>query len=148
LGEDLRNDSGTRVIFDDFRIYEIIEVLLFCSALYQSLGFSKDTLINVSIRYDGLSDRIISCNEPLRRTIFRLGHEKRALQDTFITEHSMKLGEIQADLLNLVKYFANRLFILFDLHELIDNDFRYCIDAFLTNFARIPGFSPSVVSKR
>jgi hypothetical protein len=126
--EDIRGNANSKEIFDNVRMHEITEVLIFCVRYYQALGLPMDTRVKIAIRHDGLSNREISCSEELGMFAMKITGPKTAHQDSVTTEVVTTLAEINSNLLAMVKQFGEPLLKLFNLHKLIDKDYLHCIN--------------------
>lgn len=122
--EDLRDPTA---IFFNTRIVRIAESLLHCARLYQRLDVAGDREINIRIKHGGIAGRVLSASSPVRQ----LSRAYRATVDEIVSERSVALERMEAELVDVVKSFTEPLFMMFDFFELSDKVLGDIVDAFV-----------------
>jgi cellulose biosynthesis protein BcsQ len=104
------DDRGQNVIFFDTRIVQITEALMYCKGLYRRLGLPVTTSVRLVMTYSGLKGRFLSSAGP-GRFVRRTGESR---ENDVTTQVEFSLGDVDKDLMDLVKNLAEQLFVLFD----------------------------------
>lgn len=113
-------------IIQDARIRRTTEVLLYVSRYYSRCKLSPNELIEVEIKYKGLSNNQISFapnGQSLRPLI--------STEDECSIKIKTSLSEIERRLPELVLDFVNGLFNLFDFHEVRIEYVRHLVDEYV-----------------
>jgi hypothetical protein len=127
LFEDYRDPSQNTLYFDT-RIVRVTEALLYCARLYSRLGVLNTTIVHIGIAHSGLKGRTVRSANP--RYPFFGNHS--TTQDSFRSEISTALIDIESQLVELVKEFIQPLFMIFDYLE-VDHS---VYSTMVTNFAQ------------
>lgn len=116
-------------IFFNTRIVRAAEALLYCARLLSRLGVDPSSTLAFAIRYGGLRDRRLSSSNPDRSL---------SLEDSTCTEDQVEaivettVGQIESNLVSLVKGLTRPLFVLFDFFELSDAVYEDIVDRFVS----------------
>ena len=113
-------------IIQDARIRRTTEVLLYVSRYYSRCKLSSNELIELEIKYKGLSNNQISFTpngQSLRPLI--------STEDECSIKIKTSLSEIERKLPELVLEFVNGLFNLFDFHEVRIEYVRHLVDEYV-----------------
>lgn len=121
-----RRETGQ--IFFDTRIIRATEGLLYCARLYSRLGVDTSSIIQFSIRFTGLKNRILSAANTSRRHSI---HRRQCIEDEMGAEVSASLQEIEANLVQLVKHLLCPVFILFDFFQPADAIYEDLVNKFV-----------------
>lgn len=113
LFEDTRQKGE---IFFDTRIVRVAEVLRFCSRLYDALGYDRKRVVTIHIRHAGLKGRTITAANFNRLVRPRAP----SLVDESEVTFTVRLEQIDDDLVGLVKRTLAPVFSLFDFLEIGD----------------------------
>lgn len=115
-------------LFFDTRVIRATESLLYCARLYSRLGVDPSSKVQLSLRFTGLKDRILTAANPHRHHSL---HERRCLEDEMGAEVSTSLQEIEASIVDLVKRLLSPVFMLFDFFELSDSVYEDLVNKFV-----------------
>lgn len=129
LFEDQRGHPNE--LFFDTRIQRVTEALLYCGRLYDHLGVSPDRRVDFSVRHGGLSERTLAAANTARH----LSGTRRCAVDQHETSTSFVLGELGAQLTDLVQETCGELFVLFDFFELGRSVYEEFVDRFVAGRA-------------
>jgi len=115
-------------VFFNTRIVRATEALLYCARLLSRLGADPSASLVLAIRYGGLRDRRLSSANPARS----LSLENAACaEDEVEAVVETTLGQIESDLVILVKELTKPLFVLFDFFELSDAVYEDIVNRFV-----------------
>jgi hypothetical protein len=131
LIEDEPDEQPSRkVIHWDTRIIRTTEALLHCANIYKLLGVQPNAHIELRVGYGGLRGRSLTAASPSRNIMF--SPRKNLLENEVpATPVTFRLGAVEADIVDLVKKLCAPLFIIFDLFEVSDDNYRQIATAFL-----------------
>lgn len=115
-------------IFFNTRIVRAAEGVLYCARLFSRLEVDSSSSLVIAIRYGGLRDRRLSSSNP-NRSVFR--EDSVCAEEEVETVVETTLGQIESDLLNLVKDLTKPLFVLFDFFEPIDSVYEDIVNRFV-----------------
>ena len=115
-------------IFFNTRIVRTTEALLYCARLLSRLGVDRSASLVLAIRYGGLRDRRLSSSSPARR-LFEIHRASAEEEVEAVVETSM--GQIESDLVSLVRKLTSPLFVLFDFFELNDAVYEDIVNRFV-----------------
>lgn len=132
LREDNSEGGRDKAIFFDTRINRVTEALLYCARLYSELGLDRQRVVDITVRHVGLRGRQLSAENP-----------NRILEDEYDGSHenetvarlSVRLEQIESDLVPLVKQVLAPLFALFDFFELNDRVYADIANKFVARQA-------------
>lgn len=124
LFEDQRGQQDR--IFFDTRIVRVTEAILYCGRLYDRLGVTPDHEVRLTIGHGGLSSRTLGSANRARSI-----HPRVCAVDSIAETVSVRLGEIDSRLVDLVVAVLAPLFELFDFFELGREVYEQIIDAFV-----------------
>ena len=114
-------------LFFDTRIIRVTEALLYCGRLYSALGLDRQRVVNIIVRHVGLKGRKLSSANPHRFFLERdISHE-----DESVVSLSVRLEQIESDLVPLVKSVVSPMLALFDFFELNDQIYEELINNFV-----------------
>jgi hypothetical protein len=126
LFEDSAKPDGN-VVFVDSRIVRMTETLLYCRRLYDRLGVSPATDVNIEIVHGGIAGRVLGTADPSRH----LSMDRTTAEDRVVTRLQVPLLRIESDLTDLVNAFVKPLFELFDFFEISDKVLADIVDGFV-----------------
>ncbi len=134
LYEDTRTDpcnfgdaTNRGLVYFNMRIHTITEALLHTARLYQQLGMSPTTGVAVAIRHSGLKGRHLS----VIGSNFLTFPSGASREDTDEHEIQTPIGEIESELVNHVKAFAEPLFMYFGFTEFQDSLYEKIVRAYV-----------------
>lgn len=125
LFEDQRNRPEE--LFFNTRIVRVTEALLYCGRLYTHLGVDRDARVQMTVRHGGIGGRRISSSTITRR----ISLDYRSAAQTRETRVEFALGDLDADLTDLVKKVTAPLFEMFDFFALGDDVYQDIVDRFV-----------------
>lgn len=111
LFEDQRNPAH---IFFNTRIVRITEVLMYLENLYRNFKIQENSIIEISIKHNGLRGRILGSSSSNRRLTRNYKIEAEEVQTTIQTT----LEEIKTSITDIVERFTKPLFEKFESFEL------------------------------
>jgi len=123
--EDRRD--GPKALYFDTQIYRVTEAFLYIRNLLSALHVSAQSAITVQIRHVGIQARAMSAANPGRRESL-LRHE--ASEDESMQAVTVRLQELEGDLLPIVKRILGPLFELFGFFRLSESVYRELVDAY------------------
>lgn len=124
LFEDTRRPEK---LFFDTRIVRVTEALLYCGRLYDALGQDRQRVVTISVRHVGLKGRQLSAARPSRDIYTRdISHENESA-----VSFSVQLGQLETELVPLVKSVVAPMFALFDFFELDDQIYEEIVNRFV-----------------
>ena len=126
LGTLFEDERAENALFFNTRIVRITEAFLYLLRLYLNLGVDRSSALQVTFRFVGLKDRVLSSVGDRR-----IGLERRSLEDEVEIDVSGTLDEIEADLTGYVKQVAAPLFRVFDFFELSDPVYEDIVSKFV-----------------
>jgi hypothetical protein len=123
------DDRDVTKIFFDTRIVRVTEALLYCARLYTKLGLDRQRLVNVFVRHRGLKGRLLGHANPAR-----LLHDQRdpSHEDESVAHMTVRLEQIETELVALVKEILEPLFGLFDFFKLNDSVYEDIVNKFVS----------------
>lgn len=122
------DDRATGQIFFDTRIVRVTEALLYCGRLYNALGFDRLRVVAITIRHVGLKGRRLSSANPNRAL-----YDERdpAHENESVVQLTVRLEQLESELVSLVKGVLAPLFALFDFFELHDRVYEDIVNRFV-----------------
>jgi hypothetical protein len=114
-------------IFFDTRIVRVTEAFLYCARLYSELGLDRLRTVTIQIRHVGLQGRMLSAANPGRK----MRQRYRAIENEAVAEVTIRLEQIETELVSLVKQVLVPLFELFDFFELNDAIYEEMVSNFV-----------------
>lgn len=121
------DDQSTGQIYFDTRIVRVTEALLYCARLYAALGLDRLRVVTITVRHVGLKGRRLSSANPNRR----LNALDPAHENESATQITVRLEQLESDLVSLVKEIVSPLFALFDFFVLNDGVYEDIINRFV-----------------
>lgn len=115
-------------IFFDVRILRVTEALLYCVRLYTQLGLDRSRVVTIAIRHVGLRGRHLTSGNRARHMRDRAPSDENE-SATVIT---VRLDQIEVDLVGLVKNVLDPVFSLFDFFELSTGVYEEIVTNFVT----------------
>ena len=122
------DDRSEGQIFFDTRIVRVTEALLYCGRLYTALGLDRQRVVTITVRHAGLKGRRISSANPNR-----ILHDERdpAHENESVVQLTVRLEQLESELVLHAKEVLAPLFSLFDFFELNDQVFEDIINKFV-----------------
>ena len=114
-------------LFFNTRIVRITEAFMYLARLYGHLGVRAESTVSVTMSHGGLTDRRMSSSTSSRR----LSGLYKAAVDKSTTTVEFVIGELDAELSDLVQAIAAPMFELFDFFQLNAAVFDEVIDRFV-----------------
>jgi hypothetical protein len=112
LFEDQRTENK---IFVDSRIVRVTESFMHLSLLYKHLGFNDDTILKISFRHVGLKGRGLAFANQARMMF--MFENKTSGIDEVITPLSVRLGDLNKNIHELVYKVISELMVMFDFFK-------------------------------
>ena len=103
------------------------ETLLYCARLYSGLEIDPTAVLNVAIRHGGLKERKLDAVGA--RRLFR--EAGPSTEDEAETHIRCTLGQLETDLVDLVKQLVAPVFVLFDFFVLPDDTYEEIVNGFV-----------------
>lgn len=114
-------------LFFDTRIVRVTESLLYCGRLYAALEQDRQRVVTVTVRHVGLKGRRLSSANANRSINSRdISHENESA-----VSFSVRLEQLEADLVPLVKSIVAPMLALFDFFELNDQIYEEIVNNFV-----------------
>ena len=114
-------------LFFDTRIVRVTETLLYCGRLYAALDQDRQRVVTVTIRHVGLRGRRLSCANQNRLIHARdVSHENESA-----VFFSVRLEQLETELVTLVKAVVAPMLALFDFFELNDQIYEKLVNDFV-----------------
>lgn len=114
-------------LFFDTRIVRVTEALLYCGRLYTALGVDRQRVVTITVRHVGLKGRTLSSANSRRHVSVRdTAHEEES-----VMSFSVRLEQLESDLVPLVKSVVSPMFALFDFFELGDQVYEELVNNFV-----------------
>lgn len=123
LFEDSRESNK---IYFETRIVRVTETLLYLARLYLHLNIKLSTKVYISIAHGGLANRTLKSAG--RRFMFE---DRTSVVDLVKTELETTVGQLESELVPLVKKVVSELFVVFDYFELQDNILEEIVKGFV-----------------
>jgi hypothetical protein len=122
------DDRSEGQIFFDTRIVRVTEALLYCARLYTALGLDRLRVVTITVRHVGLKGRRLSSANPNRGL-----HDERdpAHENESVVQLTVRLEQLESELVSLVKEVLAPLFALFDFFELNDRVYEDIVNKFV-----------------
>ena len=122
------DDRSKGQIFFDTRIMRVTEALLYCGRLYTALGLDRQRVVTITVRHVGLKGRQISSANPNR-----ILHDQRdpAHENESVVQLTVRLEQLESELVSLVKEVLAPLLALFDFFELNDGVLEDIVNKFV-----------------
>lgn len=114
--DESRFKKGSVILFDT-RIHRATEILLYCQRLYNELGVNPSEIVNIEVKYGGLTGRRLSSVKG--RILPRINNV--CTEDEIESAFQTKLADISTNLVGLVKEIVSPLFLLFGFQEFADS---------------------------
>jgi hypothetical protein len=125
LFEDHRREKNTALFFDT-RIIRTTEALLRAGRFYRHLGVEESKIISFSQSHRGLAGRRLTS-----ATGHRLVHAfNPSLDEEVLTRLSVRLGDIEKSLVELVQQLTEPLFEIFDMFRPADDVYQQLVRDF------------------
>jgi hypothetical protein len=122
------DDSNKDEIFFDTRILRVTESLLYCGRLYNALGLDRRRIVTITIRHVGLKGRRLSSADSNRS----LDDERHpAHENESVVQLTVRLEQLESELVSYVKDILAPLFALFDFFELKDRVYEDIVNKFV-----------------
>jgi hypothetical protein len=122
------DDNSRGKIFFDTRIVRVTESLLYCARLYSALGLDRLRVVTIMVRHAGLKGRRLSSANPNRA----LNDERDpAHEDESVVQLTVRLEQLESELVTHVKAILAPLFALFDFFELNDRVYEDIVNRFV-----------------
>jgi hypothetical protein len=115
-------------IFFDVRIKRVTEALLYCVRLFTQLELDRSRVVTIAIRHVGLRGRHLTSGNRARNMRDRAPSDENE-SATVIT---VRLDQIEGDLVDLVKNVLDPVFSLFDFFELSTGVYEEIVNKFVT----------------
>ncbi len=123
--------SAKKILWFDIQIWRISEILLYCLNLGRELQLDFSNKVDVYISYNGLKDRVLSCNDPIR---FWIDHEWYICKaEKFEFQFSESLDYIKVNFKELIFNIASELTYYFGKFELNRGVCDSIVDKFLSS---------------
>lgn len=114
-------------LFFDTRIIRVTEALLYCGRLYGALQLDQQRVVTIIVRHVGLKGRRLSSASSTRYVSARdTSHE-----DESAVSFSVRLEQLESDLISLVKSVVAPMLALFDFFELSDTVYEEIVNRFV-----------------
>ena len=114
-------------LFFDTRIVRVTEALLYCGRLYAALEQDRQRVVTVTVRHVGLKGRRLSCANQNRLIHARdTSHENESA-----VSFSVRLEQLEIDLVPLVKSVVAPMLALFDFYEIGDQIYEEIVNNFV-----------------
>ena len=124
LFEDKRRPGD---LFFDTRIVRVTEALLYCGRLYAALEVDRQRVVTITVRHVGLKGRKLSSANSRRHISARdTSHEEES-----VVSFSVRLEQLESNLVPLVKSVVSPMFALFDFFELDDPVYEELVNNFV-----------------
>ena len=122
------DDRDKGQIFFDTRIVRVTEALLYCGRLYTALGLDRQRVVTITVSHVGLKGRRISSANPNR-----ILHDERdpAHENESVVQLTVRLEQLESELVSLIKEVLAPLLSLFDFFELNDRVFEDIVNKFV-----------------
>lgn len=114
--DESRFKKGSVILFDT-RIHRATEILLYCQRLYNELSVNPSEIVNIKVKYGGLTGRRLSSVKG--RILPRINNV--CAENEIESAIQTKLADISTNLVGLVKEIVSPLFLLFDFQEFADS---------------------------
>lgn len=124
LFEDQRRPGD---LFFDTRIVRVTEALLYCGRLYGALGLDRQRVVTITVRHVGLKGRKLSSANSARYISARDNSHENESAVSF----SVRLEDLESDLVPLVKSVVSPLLALFEFFELNDSVYEEIVNKFV-----------------
>jgi len=122
------DDRSKGQIFFDTRIVRVTESLLYCGRLYGALGLGRQRIVTITVRHVGLKGRRLSSANPSRA----LDDERDpANENESVVQLTVRLEQLESELVSLVKEILAPLFALFDFFALNGRVYEDIINRFV-----------------
>ena len=134
LSEDEREvDRSTRSIWFNIRIVRATEALLHCANLYKALGVDPGAHVEMTVRYGGLHGRTLTASpSPSSFSLIDVAHGENLQEDLVrISPITFRLGDLETDIVDLVKKLCEPLFVIFDYFSVPDDIYRQIVTEFM-----------------
>jgi hypothetical protein len=122
------DDNSEEKIFFDTRIVRVSEALLYCGRLYTALGLNRQRVVTITVRHVGLKGRRLSSANPGRALD---DQRDPAHENVSVAHFTVRLEQLESELVSLVKEVLAPLFALFDFFELNDRVYEDIINRFV-----------------
>jgi hypothetical protein len=114
-------------IFFDSRIVRVTESLIYCGRLYSSLGLDRQRVVSITVGHVGLRGRRLSSASSSRYISARdVSHE-----DVSAVSFTVRLEQLESDLVPLVKSVIAPLLALFDFCEVEGSVYEELVNNFV-----------------
>jgi hypothetical protein len=114
-------------LFLDTRVIRITEALLFAGRLYDRLEVRPDHKVRITVRHGGLQGRQLVAANQTRYS----APDARTHVDETVASVTFAIGELGAQLVDLVESLATPLFELFDFFQLDRPTYESIVDRFV-----------------
>lgn len=114
-------------LFFDTRIIRVTEALLYCGRLYSALGLDPQRVVTITVRHVGLKGRRLSSANSQRLITARdVAHENESA-----VSFSVRLDQLESELVPLVKSVVAPMLALFDFAEIGDPIYEELVNNFV-----------------
>ena len=122
------DDQSKEKLFFDTRIVRVTEALLYCGRLYTALGLDRLRVVTITVRHVGLKGRRLSSANPNRAL-----HDERdpAHENESVIQLTVRLEQLEAELVTRVKEVVAPLLALFDFLELDGRVYEDIVNGFV-----------------
>lgn len=107
------DDREAGAIFFNSRIVRVTEAFLFAANLYESLATPSETKVSIRVTHRGLSGRVLSSSNPMRRLFGRSAATVDVSQSQVVEE----VGHLRDHLVANVRRIVEPLFMVFDFAQ-------------------------------
>ena len=108
-------------------IVRVTESLLYCGRLYAALEQDRQRVVTVTVRHVGLNGRRLSSANPNRH----IGARDTSHENESAVSFSVRLEQLETDLVPLVKSVVAPMLALFDFFELNDQIYEDIVNNFV-----------------
>jgi len=130
LSEDEREvDRSTSIIWFNIRIVRATEALLHCASLYKVLGVDPGAHVEMTVRYGGLRGRTLRTSS--MNWYGRVGGENIHEDIVRISPITFRLGDVETDIVDLVRKLCEPLFVIFDYFSVPDVIYHQIVTDFM-----------------
>jgi hypothetical protein len=126
-GSLFEDERSANELFVDTRIFRVTEAFLYCGRLYSALGQDRQRVVTINIRHVGLKGRQLS--SATRRLLIHSRVNVHENESTYST--SIRLEQIETELIAMVKAAVSPMLALFDFFELGDQVYEDNVNKFV-----------------
>ena len=130
LSEDSVESSRDAIWLEEC-IVRAAETLIHCANLYKALGLQPNAHIEIAVRYGGVSGRMLRPAPGSLRFLPLLSGATAVEDEVPIPPVALRLGDLDAQMIGLVKKLCEPLFVLFDFASFKDEIYEMILYDFL-----------------